>query len=915
MPEWNPGDPESWSKTFGLVGVPLFGPKRNDVPPGTHALMLDGSAGSFALSIDESPSSASDDSAMGWAWSSNVRHSVVVDLRTYSAISRRWDSPDDFAEWSLDSVHAARRLLRGLESSRVPIAGETVIERALHTFSAIRLAVESRGGTALDVVLAFNALLAWTAARRGSSLLPTSFAEAVSILQRDREITFSADDLSGVIRSYPLIALAELLRGRDSMSPPYLLDADLLVRHASGTLYQEAHRLLLREPLGARQLNLFQDQLLIPAGPEPLRALPPSYVHHTPPSLARALVETGLFVLKRENGLTPISVFDPACGSGVFLIETIRDLVNHPKVKVSLRGSDSSSIATAMAEFCLLHATRDLAQTDCTFEIRTADSLATNWPESDIILMNPPFRAWETLADSERADVRTALGKALTGRPDVAFAFVHKALLSLSPGGVLATIVPASFLSGKSAERIRAFLTKSCDYQVRLIGLFRGYRYFEDATVEPAFLVASRSRDEHPVRIVTAEYGHEERAIRAMRSMPGGHPVESDNVELYSVPLSELSEVNWTPRPRHIRRLLSRIAEKTTTRVQDTFVVHLGVRVGNKQALVLSNEDFRALSEGEQRSGFFRPIADRIRRGRIRKTGYLFYPYSEEGNLIIATETGLAETVPRFYRQHLLPHKEQLRNRRSLRHRKWWEPSEPVATWLARRESRIVSQEFGRKGNFALDAKGRCAVVQGHGWFWNGESAPSMEILYGYLALLNSRVFDQILGGFCNKLQGGQYVLRRQYVERAPFPRLEGGRTTRKLARIGKRIHAGQTYDEDRLDVAVTEAYGIADVQIASYAVSETERRFRKLARQWTRDTALYSFIEQKKRHPAYSRIVDMGEIVVPLLLREMRDRPGFLANALAEITGADPIPEREATIEDVANAWVQWGRRNGYDI
>jgi hypothetical protein len=46
----------------------------------------------------------------------------------------------------------------------------------------------------------------------------------------------------------------------------------------------------------------------------------------------------------------------------------------------------------------------------------------------------------------------------------------------------------------------------------------------------------------------------------------------------------------------------------------------------------------------------------------------------------------------------------------------------------------------------------------------------------------------------------------------------------------------------------------------------ETETSFHRLAEEWKSETAPLSSIRLKKEHPAYRRLVAMGEPVIPLL-------------------------------------------------
>jgi hypothetical protein len=92
------------------------------------------------------------------------------------------------------------------------------------------------------------------------------------------------------------------------------------------------------------------------------------------------------------------------------------------------------------------------------------------------------------------------------------------------------------------------------------------------------------------------------------------------------------------------------------------------------------------------------------------------------------------------------------------------------------------------------------------------------------------------------------------------------------------------------------------------------ESHFRALVKQWKKDTETDSSILRMIRHPAYQEIINMGEPVISLVLAELKREPDFWFAALQKITGADPVPKVSAgRIEEMAKAWIEWGRDKGY--
>ena len=92
------------------------------------------------------------------------------------------------------------------------------------------------------------------------------------------------------------------------------------------------------------------------------------------------------------------------------------------------------------------------------------------------------------------------------------------------------------------------------------------------------------------------------------------------------------------------------------------------------------------------------------------------------------------------------------------------------------------------------------------------------------------------------------------------------------------------------------------------------EHRFRRLESAWLADTYVLSSYTQIVAHPAFREIVSMGDAVVPLMLKDLAKRPRLWVWALPEVTGIDPVPIEDAgNITNMTEAWLRWGRENGF--
>ena len=92
------------------------------------------------------------------------------------------------------------------------------------------------------------------------------------------------------------------------------------------------------------------------------------------------------------------------------------------------------------------------------------------------------------------------------------------------------------------------------------------------------------------------------------------------------------------------------------------------------------------------------------------------------------------------------------------------------------------------------------------------------------------------------------------------------------------------------------------------------ENRFAELVAEWRRGTGGLSSPRAIASHPAYQQIVQMGEMALPMIFQELLENGGWWYPALRALTGQNPVPE-EAKGRPPLNreAWLDWGRRNGY--
>jgi hypothetical protein len=93
------------------------------------------------------------------------------------------------------------------------------------------------------------------------------------------------------------------------------------------------------------------------------------------------------------------------------------------------------------------------------------------------------------------------------------------------------------------------------------------------------------------------------------------------------------------------------------------------------------------------------------------------------------------------------------------------------------------------------------------------------------------------------------------------------------------------------------------------------EQRFNKLAAAWKSETELISKVSKRILHPAYQKIIGMGQSAIPLILKDLSENgPDDWFWALTAITDENPITtEIAGNMSAMTEAWLQWGMKAGY--
>ena len=114
------------------------------------------------------------------------------------------------------------------------------------------------------------------------------------------------------------------------------------------------------------------------------------------------------------------------------------------------------------------------------------------------------------------------------------------------------------------------------------------------------------------------------------------------------------------------------------------------------------------------------------------------------------------------------------------------------------------------------------------------------------------------------------------------------------------------TWKKEKNDIITTKS----SLEYTDFSIKS---EFDTLVKVWTSTIKYQSLESQQIKHPAFLRIVSMGEKVLPYIFEEFSKRP-FMAwfRALTAIVGQD-IASEAKSFREAIELWLKWGKEKNY--
>lgn len=529
------------------------------------------------------------------------------------------------------------------------------------------------------------------------------------------------------------------------------------------------------------------------------------------------------------------NVLDPACGEGELLI-AMRESLYNAGIGFSLTGYDANQqylgfaqerifrVGSENAKFIhedFLNAISVTPQSSLLLFPDNNKSLVNN--SFDIVIANPPYVRTQILGTKQAQDLAKKFN--LKGRVDLYYPFLIAMTESLKEGGILGVITSNRYLSTKSGESVRQFL--SANYEIlELIDL--GDTKLFNAAVLPAIFIG---RKQKPKKNSTAKFTKIYEELNGYK----GNLIAVESI--YDVLKNEQSNYFSTNGKRYKKTTgllkykiasgacwemlsgnesdwVARIDNASKNRVGDLFKVKVGIKSTADKVFISDKWDELKLDKPEDEL-----LKDLISQENIEpwnatdnfKLKVLYPHISVNGE----KQTINIDNYPKA-KKYFLQHEGILKSRKYLIEagRQWFE------LWVSHRPDqwkfpKLVFPDISMRPRFYFDIGER--IVNGNCYWIVATNETDVEKLLLIQGIANSKLMTKYHDlVFNNKLYSGRRRYLTQYVERYPLPDFHSP-VAKEIISIVKKLN--QSNDkaliaelEIELEVNVSKAFGVEPV-------------------------------------------------------------------------------------------------------
>lgn len=552
----------------------------------------------------------------------------------------------------------------------------------------------------------------------------------------------------------------------------------------------------------------------------------------TPKELAVFLAERIALYAQPKNN----RVLDPACGEGELLV-AMGEVLNEKSIDFSLTGYDANEQYLSFAKDRLLrfgNEKSDLAHEDFLLSVDVSsvgntpslfDECTSSVNNSfDIVIANPPYVRTQILGTEQAQNLARKFN--LKGRVDLYYPFLMAMTESLKEGGILGVITSNRYLSTKSGESVRKYLSENYEI-LELIDL--GDTKLFDAAVLPAIFIGKKKKQKSAssanfIKIYEELNGYKgdlisvESVYDILKNNQSGYFVTT-NGKRYKKSSGTLkykvgSTTCWEMLSNNESEWIAKIDKATKNRVEDFFKVKVGIKSTADKVFI--SDKWEELNGTKPEDELLKELISQENIEPWNATDNfqlkVLYPHISVNGEKQTVDIEKYPKAKRYFTQH----EEKLKGRKYLidAGRQWfelWVPHRPDQ-W---KYPKLVFPDISLKPRFYFDNGGK--IVNGNCYWIVATKESDIEKLFLIQGIANSKLMTKYHDlVFNNKLYSGRRRYFTQYVEKYPLPDFHSAVAKEIITIVKKLNHSNDKTIisdlENQLEIAVAKSFGVETV-------------------------------------------------------------------------------------------------------
>ncbi|MFE7155302.1 Eco57I restriction-modification methylase domain-containing protein [Streptomyces sp. NPDC057636] len=504
-----------------------------------------------------------------------------------------------------------------------------------------------------------------------------------------------------------------------------------------------------------------------------------------------------------DRDLAGLTITDPACGSGAFLVAIAE------RLSQSCRKFDRELPPRGIQAFDLLE--RNVATSRRNVEAslvnegwepQAAKDLAATWvaqgdyllqdqhAPADLVVGNPPYIRIEDVP-GPRMDLYRRRNATMTGRSDIYVGFYEQGLKALKPGGKLGFICADRWMRNQYGRELRKLI--SANYAVDSLIVMHDVDAFEDKVAAYPAITVIRNGPQQSAAVVDTskelQQRHSEELVSWIKS-PENMGREHAAFRAARLPHWFHGAESWPMGSPDRLALLEELSDRYPTLEEAGVKVGIGVATGADAVFVTTEND---LVEGDRLLPL--SMVRDAKTGNFIWTGhYLINPWTEDGDLVNL------EDYPRL-NSYLHENRASVKRRHVAKknpHR-WYRTIDKVDASLTGRP-KLLFPDMKLNIHPTLEVGG---YYPHHNLYYMVSHCWDLEVLGG---ILLSRLAQTFVEAYAVRMRGGTLRFQAQYLRRirVPHPDELTSETKEALA------EAFRKRDVEGATQAALRAYGIS---------------------------------------------------------------------------------------------------------